>query len=33
MSYDGADPPVAERRIPAGGDFLSARALAKLTSP
>ena len=33
MSYDSTGLPLADRRIPAGGDFLSARALAKLTSP
>ena len=31
MSYDSIDPPLADRRIPAGGDFLSAQALAELT--
>ncbi len=31
MSYDNSDPPLADRRIPAGGDFLSAEALAELT--
>ena len=30
MSYDSIDPPLADRRIPAGGDFLSAQALAEL---
>ncbi|CAN7507783.1 hypothetical protein LJR164_003482 [Phenylobacterium sp. LjRoot164] len=31
MSYDSTDQPLADRRIPAGGDFLSAQALAELT--
>jgi alkylation response protein AidB-like acyl-CoA dehydrogenase len=31
MSFDSIDPPLADRRIPTGGDFLSAKALAELT--
>lgn len=31
MSYDSIAPPLADRRIPAGGDFLSPQALAELT--
>lgn len=31
MSFDSTDLPLADRRIPAGGDFLSAQALAELT--
>lgn len=31
MSYDGIEPPLADRRIPAGDDFLSPQALAELT--
>lgn len=31
MSFDSIAPPLADRRIPTGGDFLSAEALAELT--